>query len=152
MKKKELKCAVKVLTNIKALMKHYKLTKNQILEIELDGEDYILHTDRGICYHFDKYLELVCDNVNYTEKLHGKLRNALFEHFKSWKHYSGNESFPINPRKDTLECFDNSRYSCAAEQFYYVSPNMFKGLNYKRRLSLINHCISQFKKDIKKSK
>ena len=61
MKKKELKCAVKVLTNIKALMKHYKLTKNQILEDELDGEDYVLHTDRGICYqyYYQKLTEVV---------------------------------------------------------------------------------------------
>lgn len=61
--------------------------------------------------------------------------------FRKWKHFSGNEFFPVVDKKNYKSPY-----------YQYCNLSKYKGTNGKLRFNLIKYCIRKIEKDIEKLK
>ena len=101
------------------------LSVEQELMIE-DNMVVFFTTDDG-CYKLDKNLS-ICGNIWINLSFEHEIDTR---HFKSWKHYSGDEDYPV-----------------LGQVVYYETYNFWVGEQLKLRLDLVKHLVNCYEKEL----
>lgn len=123
-------------------LKKYMLVSAKNLKAEMKtfhktGCSAKLRLYYGLCWHI---IESVKDSDSYSYSYSYESEWLLKKYFMDWKHYSGNDRFPIMPKNKNNSEFD----------YYAKCNNKYEGRQYKMRIKLINHIIKCLKRDIEK--
>ena len=101
------------------------LSVEQELMIE-DNMVVFFTTDDG-CYSLDKNLS-ICGNI-WNNLSYG--HDIDVQHFKSWKHYSGYENYPV-----------------LVKDVYIETENLWVGEQLELRLDLVKHLVNCYEKEL----
>ena len=93
------------------------LKDNMVVFFTTDDGCYSLDKDRSICGN-------ICYNLSYRH-------DVDIQHFKSWKHYSGDEEYPV-----------------LGQGVYDETENFWVGEQLELRLDLVKHLVNCYEKEL----
>ena len=93
------------------------LEDNMVVFFTTDDGCYSLEKDYSICGN-------ICNNLSHVHEIDTR-------HFKSWKHYSGDEYYPV-----------------LGEGVYYETDNFWIGEQLELRLDLVKHLVNCYEKEL----
>lgn len=135
--KKTTKYTYKLIILKKLLMMMKVYYKNDVEQFKMPYGDFYFDPSSGICEN----LRNISFELFGTEK-YGKVK----KYFKSWKHFSGNELYPIAPHKNYI---DDVYGKVEPQTYYQLTINHYQRKHdYKSRISLLNHIIECVEYDL----
>ena len=93
------------------------LADNMLVFFTIDDGRYFLDKERGLCGN-------ICYNLSYRH-------DVDIQHFESWKHYSGDEEYPVLCQV----VYDETDYFWIGEQL-------------ELRLDLVKHLVNCYEKEL----
>ena len=96
-------------------------------ELALKDNMVVFFTTDDGCYSLDKNLS-ICDNIQNNLSFGHEIGT---QHFKSWKHYSGDEEYPV-----------------LGQGVYDETYNFWIGKQLELRLDLVKHLVNCYEKEL----
>ena len=96
-------------------------------ELALKDNMVVFFTTDDGCYSLDKK-HSICGNIWNNLSLGHEIDK---QHFKSWKHYSGDEDYPV-----------------LGKDVYDKTSNLWVGKQLKLRLDLVKHLVNCYEKEL----
>lgn len=103
--------------------------------IDVGGQQICFDEDSGICGNLREIIESV-HGYDIAEKVSLKLNGRIYNINSKWKHYSGEEDYPICTPKG----YDGD------ESDYYCYVPKYIGRQLKKRRQLVDHQINHLQK------
>ena len=96
-------------------------------ELVLEDSMVVFFTTYDGCYSLDK-ARSICGNIGYNLSYRHDIDK---QHFKSWKHYSCDEEYPVS-----------------GKDVYDETDNFWIGRQLKLRLDLVKHLVNCYEKEL----
>ena len=111
----------------KEILEYLKGVLSAEQELALTDNMVVFFTTDDGCYSLDKE-HSICGNIWNNLSFGHEIDK---QHFKSWKHYSGDEEYPV-----------------LGQDVYYETYNLWIGEQLELRLDLVKHLVNCYEKEL----